>query len=344
MGPTESDGGGTGRVAGRGLRGRAAAGDRIVAAVEPPLPAVRGAEGGRGGEPGPGAGGGGRLPDDGQREHAAAVAGAGVATAAASAAGGGAAVLPGLRGGTARTGRCEPTWRRRPRGSARSPAEIGSRDEAIATLGRAEASTRSWPARTALAGRMRPSAADAWRGWESSSPTAAGTTRRSPTFAGRSRCWSRWPQAETARPGPGPTWPSPTITSPVRSSIGLGRLEEGERHLRRAIELRGALAAEHPDDPAYGTELSRSLSNLGDLQHAWRQDQRGAGERPPGPGPPAGPRPALARRRAAPAPALTHDPGAGDRPEYARPTGRRASGAAGNRWPSSSAWWPRTRP
>ncbi len=30
--------------------------------------------------------------------------------------------------------------------------------------------------------------------------------------------------------------------------------------------MRDALAAEHPDDPAYGTELSRSLSNLGELQ------------------------------------------------------------------------------
>jgi serine/threonine-protein kinase len=51
-------------------------------------------------------------------------------------------------------------------------------------------------------------------------------------------------------------------------SLGLasGRPEEAERHLRRAIELRQALADDHPDDPAYGTELSVSLSNLSELQ------------------------------------------------------------------------------
>ena len=99
-----------------------------------------------------------------------------------------------------------------------------------------------------------------------------------------------------------------------------GASEEGERHLRRAIELREALAAENPDDPAYGTELSTSLSNLGDLQNrsgrttealasvrralALQQDLAG-----------------LARRPAAQAPALAHDPRGGDHPEYARPKG-----------------------
>ena len=134
-------------------------------------------------------------------------------------------------------------------------------------LGRAEGLYEELARPDPPAGRMRPSAAAAWRGWRSSRPTAAGTNRRPPTIAARSRCWSQWPRGETARPGPGRTWPSPTITSPARSCIGLGRLEEGERHLRRAIELRDALAAEHPDDPAYGTELSRSLSNLGELQN-----------------------------------------------------------------------------
>ena len=46
-----------------------------------------------------------------------------------------------------------------------------------------------------------------------------------------------------------------------------GRFEEGEDHLRRAIELREALAGERPDDPDQGTELSRSLNNLSELQY-----------------------------------------------------------------------------
>jgi hypothetical protein len=43
-------------------------------------------------------------------------------------------------------------------------------------------------------------------------------------------------------------------------------LDEAERRLRRAIELREALAAEHPDDAEYGTDLSLSLNNLAELQ------------------------------------------------------------------------------
>ena len=72
------------------------------------------------------------------------------------------------------------------------------------------------------------------------------------------------PDAPTA---PASTWPSPTITSPYPGPTGWGSLRDGERHLRRAIELRDALAAEYPDDPAHGIELSRSLSNLGELQN-----------------------------------------------------------------------------
>ena len=49
------------------------------------------------------------------------------------------------------------------------------------------------------------------------------------------------------------------------AAVKLG-LEEAERHLRRAIELREALAGGNPEGPAYGTDLSVSLSNLAELQ------------------------------------------------------------------------------
>ncbi len=115
-----------------------------------------------------------------------------------------------------------PTWRRRPRGSARSPARSGRGTRPSRRSAGPRVSTRSWLALIPPVRRTRPSAVAAWRGWRSSRPTAARTNRRPPTIVARSRCWNGWPRGRTPRPGPGLTWPSPTIISPACSATAWG--------------------------------------------------------------------------------------------------------------------------
>ena len=144
-------------------------------------------------------------------------------------------VLSGVRaaarrrsGGAGRPGGCLP------RGSARSPARSGRGTRRSQHSAGPKASTRGWPARTAPAGRTRPSAAAAWRGWRGSRPTAAGMNRRSPHY--RRAIALLEPVAagrDGADPGPGRPGLRPPLPRPVRSCQRPGQLEEGERHLRR---------------------------------------------------------------------------------------------------------------
>ena len=145
--------------------------------------------------------------------------------------------------------------------------EIGSRDEAIATLGRAaalyEALARPDPSGRAYAAergrclaRMGKLESDSGRNDDTIAHLRRAIALLEPVAAGRdggtrARADLAFAHHYLAR----------TLAS------GRGQLEEGERHLRRAIELRNALAAKHPDDPAFATELSVSQTNLGELQN-----------------------------------------------------------------------------
>jgi eukaryotic-like serine/threonine-protein kinase len=146
-------------------------------------------------------------------------------------------------------------------------AEIGSRDEAIAVLGRAEGLYKelSRPDRTGRAyaaergrclARMGKLEFDSGRHDEAVAHFRDAITLLESMAGGRDA---------TTRARADLAFAHHYLARTL--AIGLGRLDEGERHLRRAIELHDALAAEHSDDPKHGTELSRSLSNLGDFQN-----------------------------------------------------------------------------
>ncbi len=146
--------------------------------------------------------------------------------------------------------------------------EIGSRDEAIATLGRAEAlyEDLARPDRTGRAyaaergrclARMGRLESESGRNDEAADHFRRAIALMEPMAAGR----DEKARADLAF----------AHHYLARSLEKRGLLEEAEAHQRRAIELREALAAEQPDDPARGIDLSRSLSNLGSIQqHAGR--------------------------------------------------------------------------
>jgi serine/threonine-protein kinase len=145
--------------------------------------------------------------------------------------------------------------------------EIGSRDEAIAALGRAadlyEALARSdrfgrvyRAERGRCLTRMGKLEADRGRNGEAIALFRGAIELLEPIAA---------EQAPAPRPRADLAFAHHYLARYVVHA--LGRFEESERHLHRAIELGEALAAEYPDDPAYGTELSRSLNNLGEHQY-----------------------------------------------------------------------------
>jgi serine/threonine-protein kinase len=145
-------------------------------------------------------------------------------------------------------------------------AEIGSRDEAIAALQRAsdlyEALARSEGSGHAFAAergrclaRMGKMEDDRGRIGEATTLFHRAIELLEPLASMRAAATP--PRADLAFAH---HYLARTLSN--RSSL----FEEAQQHLGRAIELREALAAEHTNDPAYNTELSRSLSNLSELQ------------------------------------------------------------------------------
>ena len=244
---------------------------------------------------------GGRLPDDGQREHLAEVAGAGIAATAASVVGGGAAVLPGLRASPRRKpGRCgRPGGRdragrrdhRRDRVAGRGDRGLGRAAGLYEELARLDRTGRAYTAeRGRCLARIGKLESDSGRNDEAIAHFRRAIALLEPMAAGRDGATTVRADLAFAH-----HYLARTLAS------ARGASEEGERHLRRAIELREALAAEYPDDPAYGTELSTEPKQSRPTPESLWEDHRGAGERPPGPRPPAG-----SRRRWPDDPQLRH--------------------------------------
>ena len=220
--------------------------------------------------------------------------------------------------------------------------EIGSHEEAIATLGRAEA---------LYADLARPD------------PSGRAYARR------RGRCLARMAklESESGRNGEAADHLRRAIAllEPLASGIdatpradlafahhylartlqqGLGRLDEADVHLRRAIELArgpGGRAARRPG-ARHRPEPEREQPRLHPA--ACREDRGVAGE------PPAVPWPSSRISSAAGPMTPRFGTSSRSRPAAWRSSSirsavaRRAIGVTGNRWPSSSGSWPRTRP